>query len=237
MIDSPSSDGNFSPPLTLQVRLGDALPRRIAFLNSLRNWLLFMGLLAYAAFSHAATPESWVISLGWSPQYCRDNPAEFQKEAQCRENHGFELSGLKVVPTTQECDAGPMERADVERGLWSVPNRTLLKKILRRDGACSGLGLEEYMVQLDRARRRLNVPEEYQEGVGSELPAERIVDAFVHANEGMKPEAIALSCKGGWLQEVKICADGKFEFQRCSVEVAGKCPPDIKLRSPGRLPK
>lgn len=57
-------------------------------------------------------------------------------------------------------------------------------------------------------------------------------DAFFHANAGLRTDDIVAQCRRAWLEEVLVCVNGAFAFQRCLAEVSGDCPDQIRLRSP-----
>jgi len=197
------------------------------------GWMALAGLLLYAAAGQARPPEGWVISLQWSPEYCKANPGS--EELQCLEEHYFELGTLQprfAESEPPECQPGTLPKDTAEAALATLPNKLLIRKNWRSYGACSGLSAEEYFVQFDRARRRVSVPEEYRRVVRTPLKTTTTAlrDAFAQANADLQPGHLAPRCKGKWLQEVQLCLDADFRFQACAPREQDQCPEDISLR-------
>lgn len=193
------------------------------------------GLACSLAIAQAPTPTNWVITLAWSPEYCKVNIGS--DEPQCQQAHYFELGGLAphFAPGTPEaeCQDGQLPQEVLARGLQAMPNKAQLRKTWRKDGACSGLAAAEYVMQLERAGRRLTIPEEYRRL--DDAPLKTTVGAlklaFVHDNPGLAPEYLMTRCRsGGWLAELKICVDGEFNFAPCPAEVGEICPANLRLR-------
>jgi len=203
-------------------------------IRNLLRQLLPLGLLIQAAASPAATPDGWVISLAWSPQYCRDNPAMAAKEPQCLEEHAFELRSLEPrFAEGQEsgCSSEGLTPELSERAMWVLPNKAELRKGWRRNGACSGLAMDEYVMQLSRAKNRVLVPEDYR-ALDGKLPISRaaLIESFVSNNEGLDPRNVIPVCGGRWLREVKFCVSADFHFRSCGIELADECPDQVQLR-------
>jgi len=89
----------------------------------------------------------------------------------------------------------------------------------------------EYLLQLDRARRRVEIS-----GVYRDMPEMMTTDAatlrqqFLEANPGLAAEALSLQCSGRWLKEVRVCVDDGFGFRQCGAADADHCGERIKLR-------
>jgi len=192
----------------------------------------------------ARGPDAWVLTLAWSPEYCQLNLGS--KEPQCTEERYFELGGLQ--PRYRQspdpgCADENLPREALDEALWVLPNKALLRKIWRSQGACSGLGSQEYLLQLDRARRRVAIPEDYAQAAEKRsTTVTALKEAFMRSNPGLDPDEIVPRCRGSWLREVRLCVDGNFEFQACDVDVADLCRDEIRVRPlkrsrAGRLPE
>ncbi len=185
-----------------------------------------LGLLARPA---AAAPDAWILSLAWTPEYCDTNLGS--KEPQCTEERFFTVNGLEPVFNGAKpgCGDGHLERAEVERWLVVIPNRARSMKVWRSQGACSGLSLPEYFVQLERASRRLVVPQEYERVTDLlQTSPTDFKQAFIRDNPGLTERSIALRCRGRWLREVEACFDSNFGPKSC--EAPENCPDPLRLR-------
>lgn len=196
--------------------------------------LCVVGLLAGASFAQADTPAGWVISMVWSPQYCRDNPALGAREPQCLETHDFELGSLQplnAADNNTECSTEALSPELAERGMWVLPNKAALRKTWRQHGACSGLAMDEYLMQIERAHQRVAVPLVYRD-IAARLPISRaaLVASFLRENEGLQPGQVIPVCAGHWLREVRVCVTADFQFERCGVNLPDQCPDQIELR-------
>ncbi|AXQ30699.1 hypothetical protein D0B54_19320 [Solimonas sp. K1W22B-7] len=190
-------------------------------------------LLLWSLPGRAQAPDGWTISLLWSPEYCNANLG--LKEPQCLQERYFELGGLQPrfsAGAGPDCESGALSPESLDRIFGTVANKTLARKIWRTQGACSGLGQPEYMIAVDRAGRRLTVPEEYAAVRKKPLSVTReaFLGAFRRENPELQPEQMLLVCKGKWLREVLVCVDADFRFQRCALDLEGQCPDSFQLR-------
>lgn len=149
-------------------------------------------------------PQGWIFALGYTPEYCKLHPGS--NEPQCTEINYWALNGLQRDfggGETQRCDKGEgVTDEALNQLLHVVPNRTSLRLMWRKHGACSGLEFDEYFVQLDRAGRRVTVPETYREVLSStRLQRSDLKQAFVQANLGLSEDAFKLVCNRGALEE------------------------------------
>jgi len=172
----------------------------------------------YAAPSLAA-PSAWTLQLTWSPEFCEANLSS--KEPQCTEERYFVVSGLQPLfdldpPSCDDDDA--LQKDEAERWLAVVPNRAQVKKIWKRQGACSGLDTAGYFTQLERASRRVVIPEAFTAVTEKAQHRSRaeVKSAFIQSNPGLTAEAISMSCHGRWVETIEFCLDAAFEFRSCS---------------------
>lgn len=203
-------------------------------IRKLMQCLLPLALAAPLHLAQAATPEGWIISMAWSPQYCRDNRAVGADEPQCLEEHAFDLRSLEprfAQDGAADCSNESLSPELAEQAMWVLPNKAELRKGWRRNGACSGLAMDEYVMQLSRARERIAIPETYR-GLDGKLPLSRtaLVESFAGSNEGLDPKNVIPVCSGRWLREVRFCVSTDFEFEGCGIEIADQCPEQIEMR-------
>ncbi|HSW11197.1 MAG TPA: hypothetical protein VLI06_00050 [Solimonas sp.] len=199
-----------------------------------KAWILALAGLGCALPALAQGPQEWVLSLTWTPEYCKANPGS--KEPQCQEERYFDLGGLLprfVAGTEPECSKDGLDPELLSRAMLTLPNKEQLRRIWRKQGACSGLAAGEYLVQLDRAARRVSVPAIYREVRGKTATATTVTElkeAFIRDNEGLTPDAMVLRCRSRNLHELQFCIDADFAFQRCDVDLADACRDPVQLR-------
>jgi len=214
----------------------------------MRKWLarllLILGAAAPAACSAGAPAapapfDYWVLALSWSPQYCASNGSP--NEPQCTRDYNFVVHGLwPQYETGYPRDCGRVRAVPdewIERMLPLMPSERLIDHEWRKHGACSGLDVQEYFQQTERARRRVAIPKAYEAPAQPIRTGVREIERqFVDANPGLTPEAIALSCSGRWLSEARICLDHEFGFRACGTDVRDRCRGEVMIRpsTPGR---
>lgn len=188
--------------------------------------------LAFASQAPAAV-EGWVLGMGWSPEYCDDHPGS--KETQCAEAHYFLINGLR--PDFRGGEAGDCKQGEgvtaerLNTLLHLIPNKVSLRRLWREHGACSGLAIDEYFVQVDRASRLVALPAAYLNGEHPvRVSASEFRQQIVQLNPGLDENGIRLSCKGSWLREVQVCLDPKFGFRACGANVEETCKSELRVR-------
>lgn len=195
-------------------------------------WLL--AALAVPASAGSDTPgefDYWVLALSWSPQYCDSRPGD----RQCVYAHDFVVHGLwpqyeRGFPDFCE-HRGTVPEATVERMLPLMPSEELIRYQWRKHGSCSGLPLEEYFMQVERARRAIAIPPAYRNPTGHrQTSLAEIEREFAEVNPGLTPAAIAVQCSGRWLREVRICFDKAFQPRACGADVTDRCGSRIVMR-------
>jgi ribonuclease T2 len=182
--------------------------------------------LVFAASSALAEDKAgefdfYVLSLSWSPTYCAtgNNP----DPASCaRRPHGFEVHGL-----WPEYEHGfPQDCASSEpRWLDSrihdhvadiMPSLGLAGYEWRKHGICAGLGQSAYFALLRRAYEAVVIPSDLAApATDVHLSPKKVEEAFIAANPGMPPAGIAVTCKRGMLDEVRVCLTKSLAPRPC----------------------
>ena len=165
----------------------------------------------------------YVLALTWSPGFC-ELEGERKRREQCEpgQNLGFTVHGLwpqfeRGYPTECGPSGRTPSRAALEEARGVFPDEGLARHEWRRHGTCSGRGPSEYFRDVRRAREHVRIPERFQSMPrdASMTPIE-IERAFAEANPGLRPDMMAVACRRGVLQEVRICMDKDLRgFRRC----------------------
>ena len=168
------------------------------------------------------TFDFYVLALSWSPGFCDLEGREKGRE-QCEPGRrlGFTVHGL----WPQYEDGYPAEcgtprqptRAALEEAEGVFPDLGLARYEWRRHGTCSGESPAGYFRDARRARDRVRIPDCFADPdrAGEAAPIE-IERAFAAANPGLRPDMMAVACRRGVLQEVRICLDRNLaDFRRC----------------------
>ncbi len=165
----------------------------------------------------------YVLSLSWSPTFCESGDAR-DNDQQCAvgRGRGFVVHGLWPQNDNgypEFCPSSEPERvpASIGRELGDImPSMGLIGHEWRKHGTCSGLSQRDYFTALAAAFKRVTMPARFADGRRSqnESPA-GIERAFIEANPGLSANAVAVTCDGPRLEEVRICMTTSLDFRPC----------------------
>lgn len=184
----------------------------------------------------AGTFDYYLLTLSWSPTYCLTHPGD---KAQCGgKGLSFVLHGLWPQYTAggypQFCTTEhSLTPEAVDFGKTIFPSPKLIDHEWTKHGTCSGLDALGYFKAADRGRTQIKVPPQLDSPAQTQsLTADGIVSGFVAANPGMPVKAIAVSCSGPELAEVRICLDRNLAPMECGKGVKTNCNrPTIRVPS------
>lgn len=154
----------------------------------------------------------YVLALSWSPGFC-DAGGAAKSPDQCAAGRslGFVVHGLWPQNTRgypSDCDAGsrvpPRAALEAVRDLY--PDTGLARYEWRKHGTCTGLSPTAYFATVRRAREGIVIPPAMQAPSEPRTVAPiEIARSFIAANPGLRLEAMAVTCREGELQEVRLC--------------------------------
>jgi ribonuclease T2 len=172
----------------------------------------------------------YVLSLSWSSAWCalegddRDDP-------QCDRGRGltFVLHGL--WPQFEE--GWPQFCRTVERD----PTRgetAAMADIMggaglafyqwKKHGRCSGLSAPDYYATARKAHAAVTIPPVFARMSKTlKVPASVIEGAFLESNPGLTPDQLTITCKDGYVQEVRLCLTRDLDPRRCGPDVIRDC--------------
>lgn len=174
----------------------------------------------------------YVLSLSWSPTYCLTQGAERGDRQQCgaARPHAFVLHGLwpQYERGWPEFCGGPsaprVPDGTIARMLDIMPSRGLVIHQWRKHGTCSGLVPQAYFDTARRAFERIVIPEPYRDARPSpSTTPDEVEEAFVAANRGLTRDMIAVTCRDGLLEEVRVCLSRTLQPRRCGGAVTTSC--------------
>jgi ribonuclease T2 len=154
----------------------------------------------------------YVLALSWSATWCQTT-GEQRGSQQCERgrNPGFVLHGLwpqyaSGYPAFCEPQGRTPSRDAMDKAAEAYPEAGLARHQWRKHGSCSGLAPNAYFEASAQARRKVAVPPALaaprQDADWEVLEIER---AFAAANPGLRPDMMAVTCRSGRLEEVRIC--------------------------------
>ncbi len=152
----------------------------------------------------------YVLSLSWSPSFC-NSEAGRRSRFQCRigARNAFVVHGLWPQynrGSPSYCSQENPPRNVVEGEGRVFPEFGLARYQWRKHGSCSGLSPSAYFKTVQQARDKIVIPPALQSlSNGSQANPDAIEKAFLVANKGLRPDNVAVTCKDGNLEEVRVC--------------------------------
>jgi ribonuclease T2 len=184
----------------------------------------------------------YVLALSWSPSFCeaageRGTPPQQQCAAR---PYSFVVHGLwpqyeKGFPEFCQVPAPRLDRDIVAAMLDLMPAPRLIFHEWDKHGTCSGLSPRAYFDTVRKARAVVKIPDAYLEPkeILTVTPDE-VEEAFVKVNPGLTRDAIAVTCGGRRLSEVRICLGKDFRFRSCPEIDTRACRRDQLVMPPVR---
>ncbi|MEA2832865.1 MAG: ribonuclease [Methylobacteriaceae bacterium] len=184
----------------------------------------------------------YVLSLSWSPGFCQTGGTE-KHRSQCNGGSGlgFVVHGLwPQYETGFPSDCGPAGRSPSRIALEGTkgvyPDINLARYEWRKHGTCSGKSPTDYFADVRRARDTIEIPPPFRAASDKQTwtPID-IERAFIAANPKLRPDMMAIACRSGVLEEVRICFSKDLrEFRTCPEVSRGSCR-TRELRVPAPL--
>lgn len=199
--------------------------------------------LSLVGFTSASTAQTnarfdyWVLKLSWLPEYCDSHLSEDQCRIHDEDSPGFVVLGL--APQNERGDSptrcGRRTHVDkdlIERLLPIMAAKDQIDRGWNEYGNCSGLDPRSYFDQVERARRKLEIPAAYESAKASAVTTRSaLLQALHETNPQFETESFALRCSGNWLREVNVCYDNAMNPRACIGDVPNNCPDTIKVRA------
>jgi ribonuclease T2 len=177
----------------------------------------------------------YTLAITWAPQYCRNGGFTPSARFQCGSGNrfGFTLHGLwpdgigKDWP--QYCTATDLVPPPVIRGmLCSTPSAQLIQHEWAKHGTCMGTTPAAYFARSSAMYATLRYPD-MNALSRRPLTVGQFVAAFAKSNPGIPAGAIRVTAKSGWLDELWLCLDRRFAYERCKPNTGG-LPGNARLK-------
>lgn len=200
-----------------------------------------MPLAAQAEGEIAGEFDYYVLSLSWTPTFCALE-GDAKNRAQCEGGlgHGWTLHGLwpqfhRGWPSNCPTVERPPSRAMTGSMADIMGSGGLAWHQWNKHGRCSGLTAEEYFALSRRAYEAVNRPAVFRKlDRAVKVPAKVVEEAFLKANDGLEPDMLTITCKGGRIQEARLCLSKDLDPVPCGADVIRDCRMDDALLAPMR---
>ncbi len=183
----------------------------------------------------------YVLSLNWSPNWCaREGDARGSDQCDARHDHGWILHGLwpqfhQGWPSYCRTPEAPPSRA-MTRAMEDIQGSAgLAWHQWKKHGTCSGLNAADYFALSRQAYAAVARPEAFRKlDRAVKLPASVVEQAFMQANPGLEADMITITCKQGYIEEVRLCLSRDLDPVPCGRDVIRDCAAADALFDPIR---
>lgn len=173
----------------------------------------------------------YVLALSWSPTYCADPRARERDVLQCgsQRRFAFVLHGLwpqQERGWPEECATTQRDvpQALAQRQLDIMPSARLVEHQWDKHGSCSGLTQQAYFDLARKLRASVATPPTF---VAPDKPrlvtAAEVRQSFLAANPQLRANHLAVICRDGRLQEVRVCLTKAGAPRACGERVRDRC--------------
>ena len=182
----------------------------------------------------------YVLALSWSPSFCQESAERGREQReQCgsARPYSFVVHGLwpqyeRGFPRDCQVPAPRLNREIMNSMLDLMPAPRLVYHEWDKHGTCSGLSGQAYFDLVRKARGAVKIPDAYTAPNSAlTVSPDEVEEAFVKANPGLSRKAIAVTCGGTRLSEVRICMSKDLRFRDCPDVDRRACTRD-KLQMP-----
>ncbi len=192
------------------------------------------GLLLAAQAGRAEPFDYYVLALTWTPSWCAAEGDP--RDGQCDPDRdlGFTLHGLwpqyeEGWPEDCTSDAADPSRRETAAMADIMGSGGLAWYQWKKHGRCAGLSAQEYFSRARRVYRALDLPRPQ----GGRATPQEVEAAVLAANPALGPDGVIVTCRGGRIEEVRICLTPELAPRACAPDVlADAC----RQRGPQTMP-
>jgi ribonuclease T2 len=206
--------------------------------------LVFWMLSAVAAFAdgeRAGEFDYYVMALSWTPSFCAtEGDARGSEQCDAGTGFGWTLHGLWPQyedgwPSYCNTNARNPARADTAEQSSLFGTSGLAWHQWNKHGRCTGLSAGDYYDLSRLAYDRVTRPEIFRKLDRTyRFPAPVVEEAFLETNPSLEADGVTVTCRDGFVREVRICLTRGLEPRECGRDVQRDCSLDIARMDPLR---
>jgi ribonuclease T2 len=191
---------------------------------------LSTALAASAEGDRAGAFDYYVMALSWSPTWC-DIEGRAEGADQCAPDRdlGWVLHGLWPQYERGWPSDCPTSEPDPSRRLTATMAEVMGSGGLawyqwKKHGRCAGLHPRDYFALAREAFGSVTRPEVFRRLDGDvRLPARVVEEAWLASNPSLAPDMLTVTCRDGFVQEVRICLTKALVPRYCGADVVRDC--------------
>lgn len=181
----------------------------------------------------------YVLSLSWSPNWCKLE-GDARDSEQCDRDLGWVVHGLwpqyedgwpAYCPTTARAPSRQLTAAQAD--IFGAGGAAWYQ--WKKHGVCSGLEADAYYDLAREAFASVNKPVVLRKIDRTfAVPASLIEEAFLQANPEWEPDMVTITCRDGHIQEARICLTTDLDPRPCAPDTRHDCTMQKALIEPIR---
>ena len=172
----------------------------------------------------------YVLALSWNASWCRiEGDAREADQCDPRHDFGFTLHGLwpqgeRGWPEYCRSPYRDPSRGQTRRMADIMGSPGLAWHQWKKHGRCSGLTAEDYFALSREAYDMIRRPDLLRRvDKDITLSPDVVEQAFLEANPALKPSQLAVTCRNGLVQEVRICLSRALVPRTCTPKTERGC--------------
>lgn len=172
----------------------------------------------------------YVLALSWNASWCaREGDARGADQCDPRHEFGFTLHGLwpqreRGWPEACASPEPDPSRRDAEAMAPLMGSAGLAAHQWRKHGRCSGLSARDYFDRSLKAWAAVAKPDLFRRLPADVEIAPRVVEeAFLEANPAMAADGVTVTCRDGFLAEVRVCLTKDLAPRACAPDARRDC--------------
>ncbi len=181
----------------------------------------------------------YVLSLSWSPNRCAlEGGARRSPQCDASQDHGWIMHGLwpqfhRGYPSFCHTVERPPSRGMTATMADIMGTPGLAWHQWKKHGSCTGLSAATYFETSREAYAAVQRPAVFRKLTkGITLPASVVEAAFLKSNPEMSADGVTVTCKNGYIQEVRICLSKTLAPVPCGRDVIKDCTLNNALFAP-----
>ena len=192
-------------------------------------WVL-SAVAALAEGERAGEFDYYVMALSWTPSWCAiEGDARGSEQCDTDTGFGWTLHGLWPQyedgwPSYCRTNARNPSRTDTAAQAGLFGSGGLAWHQWNKHGRCTGLAADEYYDLSQVAYDRVTRPEIFRRlDKTYRFPASVVEEAFLDANPALEADGLTVTCRDGYVREVRICLTRGLEPRVCGRDVRRDC--------------
>jgi ribonuclease T2 len=189
-----------------------------------------LGTAAFAEGERAGAFDYFVLSLGWSANWCALE-GDDRQDPQCDAGRGltWTVHGLwpqneTGYPSYCRTGEGDPTRSATAAMADIMGGSGLAFYEWKKHGRCTGLSATGYYGLMRKAYGTVVIPPVFAKvSKNLTLPASVIETAFLESNPALSADQITITCAQGMIQEVRLCLTKDLQPRRCGDDVIKDC--------------